>query len=227
MYSIYNSLYRFNNIKDSPSIKGVIFTGTINTNKNGYVLPEIKGQLINDAGSNELNALKLSFSDCRRYSKLGIKDKYFQEEAKRLEHIFERNSQMGVIKQYEQILLDVTEIAKQTLSEHNPMETLTNKPINKSVSGYYVSDGFTKKSVDFYQRIKLVDGTILSLNNIKAGCQGFAHKLKNCPEYVLSIIDTKGQHTFIHGNSAGNISLISGLIDYMARIGEETVKKIT
>lgn len=227
MYNIYNSLYRVNNIKASPSIKGVNFTGTDNTNKNGYVLPEIKSQIINDTGSDELNALKLSLCDRMRYSKLGIKDKYFQEEAKRLEHIFEKNSQMAVIKQYEQILLDVTEIAKQTLSEHKPMETLTNKPINKSASGYYVYDGFTKSSVYFYQRIKLTDGTVLSLNNIKAGCQGFAHKLKNCPEYVLSIIDTKGQHTFIHGNSAGNISLISGLIDYMARIGKNTVKKLT
>ncbi len=218
MNKINNTFYGINNTNGFHSAKKVNFTGSNNLEPSGYVLPEIKGQLINDASSSELNALKLTHGDRKRYSKLGIKDKYFQEEAKRLEYIFEKNSQPSVTKQYEQILLDVTEIAKRTLSELHPMETLNNKPINPTESGYYVYDGFTKKSVNYYQRVQLNDGTTLSLNNIKAGCQGFANKLKNCPEYVLSIIDKKGSHAFMHANSAGNMSLVRGLIDYMARI---------
>lgn len=226
MLNIHNSLYKINDNSASPSVKAINFTGSDNTNTSGYVLPEIKGQLINDANSPELNALKLTFSDRKRYSELGIKDKYFQQEALRLEHIFEKNSQIDMKKQYEQILLDVTEIAKQTLSESSPLDTLENKPINKSDSGYYVVDGFTKKAVNYNQRVKLFDGIILSLDNIKEGCQGFAYKLKNCPEYVLSIIDTEGKHAFVHANSVGNISLANKLIDYMARIAANTAKSI-
>jgi len=235
-----NTFNRIQSTAKSPSIKEissvasnkVCFTGLNEVASagskvpKGYVLPEIKGQLINDAKCAELNALKLTLADKIRYSKLGIKDKFFQEEAKRLEYIFENNSKIDIAKQYEQILLDITELAKKTLAKVDPKASLKNIPINNSHTGYYVIDDFVKKSIDFYDRVKLIDGTVLSLNNIKAGCQGFASKLKKCPEYILSIIDTTGKHAFIHANTVGNISLINGIIDYMARIGKAVTKNI-
>lgn len=226
MQSINNPMYKISMLPPTGKASTINFTGNEAQSSKGYILPEIKGQIINDANSSELNSLKLTFADKIRYSKLGIKENYFQKEALRLEHLFKNNSNTDLAKQYEKILLDVTELAKKTLTEVDPMATLSNKPINKGGNGYYVVDGFTNKSVNFYDPVKLNDGTVLSLNNIKAGCQGAAAKLKNCPEYVLSVIDTKGQHAFVHAHSVGNISLMNGLIDYMARIASKTVKTI-